>query len=109
MIKEGFTDNSTSMLYLLKHWIYIFLVLLIVAKPLVNVMPLISDSKFELYENPTKENTEEKKEDSREDEKIDQLVDFNISTFLGLLHSYFDSNFSHLSISPDIHLPPPKL
>ena len=109
MIKEGFTYNSISILYLLKHWIIIFLVLFIVAKPLANIITLISESKFELYENSTKENTEEKKEDSKEDEKIDYLADFKTSTFLGLLHIYFDSNFCHLSIIPDINLPPPKL
>jgi Na+/H+ antiporter NhaB len=109
MIKKGVTYNSISLLYQLKQLIIIFLVLLIVAIPLVNIITLISESKYELYENLAKENTEEKKEDSREDEKIDHSVDFKTSTFLALSHDYFNSNCSHLSFNPDIHLPPPKL
>ena len=109
MKKTGVTYNSISLLFLLKQWIVVFLVLFIAAKPLVNIITLISESKYEFYENLTKENTEEKKEDSREDEKIDHSVDFKTSTFLALSHSYFDNNCCHLSFNPDIHLPPPKL
>ena len=109
MIRKGAPYNSINLLYLFFHWIIILLLLLVVVKPLVNIITLVSESKYELFENFPEEIADEKKEDSRGDEKIRESGDFKTNTFLAVAPRYFDSRCYHLSFIPDIDLPPPKL
>jgi len=109
MIKKKITYNSINLLYPLKHWIILGFLLFIVAKPVVSVIAVITESKYEFYDNLTKENTEEKKEDNSNDEKIHHLFNFKNGATPALSLSYFKNNKRFLSFEPEIHLPPPEL
>lgn len=109
MIKNRVTYNYFNLLYLLKHWIIFCFLLFIVAKPVVSIIAVITESKYEFYDNLTKENTEEKKEDNSDDEKIHHSFNLKNSVTSPLSLSYFDSTNRFLSFEPDIHLPPPEL
>ena len=109
MIKKGVPHNSISLLYLLKHWIIFCFLLFIVAKPVIIIISVIVESKYEFYDNLVSENMEEIKEDNIDDEKIHQSFYFKTRTFTALSLSYFGGSNRFLSFEPDIDLPPPEL
>ena len=79
---------------------------------MVDINSIFTNTKFELTENITLENSEEKENESLCDDDHEKF--FN-PFFLSKIDytkqslSYFKFHKSHLKISPDIHLPPPKL
>ena len=101
MIKKGVPHNSISLLYLLKHWIIFCFLLFIVAKPVIIIISVIVESKYEFYDNLVSENMD--------DEKIHQSFYFKTRTFTALSLSYFGGSNRFLSFEPDIDLPPPEL
>ena len=109
MIKKGVPHNSISLLYLLKHWIIFCFLLFIVAKPVIIIISVIVESKYEIYDNFVNENTEEQKEDNSDEEKIHQSFYSKTRTLTALSLSYFGGSNRFLSFKPDIHLPPPEL
>jgi len=108
MTNKGETYNSISLINLFKHWIVLCLLLLIINKPIVNIISILTELKYELYENLAKKNTEEKKENVSDDEKFHELIDSKANLFTTLSISYFDLKNIFLSFKADIYVPPPR-
>lgn len=109
MIRNKVTYNYFNLLYPLKHWIIFCFLLFIVAKPVIIIIAVVVESKYEFYDNLVNENTEEQKEDNSDEEKIHQSFYFKTRTFTAISLSYFGGSNRFLSYEPDIHLPPPEL
>ena len=90
------TNNYLNLLYLMKHWIIYCFLLFIVAKPIVITIALITESKFEYYDNLVNESTEEKKENISDDERINHSIDHKTSAFTDQsLSYYYNSNLMY--------------
>jgi len=112
MIKNTITYNYFNLLYQSKHWVVFCFVLFLGIKPMVDINSIFTNTKFELTENITLENSEEKENESLCDDDHEKFFNpLNLSKidYKKQSLSYFKFHKSHLKISPDIHLPPPKL
>jgi len=110
MIKSKIPYNSVGILYTLRHWVVFCLLLIIVAKPIINIAILFVETKYELSENLFQENIEEKENITGEEdtEKFRNSIVFNSNTSPKQSLSYFDIQAYFLNYKPDILIPPPR-
>jgi len=110
MIKCKIPYNTIGILFMLRHWVVFCFLLIILAKPIINLTILLVETKYELSESLFQENIEEKENITSEDdtEKLYNLIVFNSNTSTKQSLSYFDIQEHFLNYKPDILIPPPR-